>query len=583
MPKLATARGLLKSKSFWSAVLAFLGLLAAYLAIISNHLLAPEPEPLFALPNPNLRPGVPLVIAAENKQAEKTENLTVRILDIEYAGAARLIPGTDPLTWQLDVSRFRLEPEKKYQLELRFQGRHYGQRLLHFFVTERLDVSASVTPNSVRVDAVTLGDENYVDVELVFLGAEFEQRITPDFSAQSVLNPNHPDEVLIQYSYKFDVQLPTFSAEDERYDAPFLKIIARNQSGQTFSAQHPYAAVANSKGGLFLANAEEFRELLVNVTDAEFGSGKSFDIQLDPRKATNISRLDDGSPAIRLRVRLLDSGDRELAWESRMRPGIDRLSHVYRGEEKIASTFGSEHIDTNRVELDKVQYQVRQPINGEVFVSRAESVRGQPPAPTPLPETPILTGPTPPATSASSTSDSNTQSESSPGLNHHRLDGSQLPGRNKKIASDLFFSQVFWVDDTESFRLEFEECYQMIPGRLFGVLVFQGESLVWSDFVEGNTALSGGGCDDFAVLREMPLTNAPVQFSIVAGILGSADDPTSFRFEGPQDGFPPPRRVALIVLRNHARLQISVRANDHDIPPKALSQLVRRSVRHNSN
>lgn len=360
-------------KLFFGAGITLLVALIPYLW----NVFKPTP-PEFALINPIQRPDSAITIEGQNRAAAKKKNLTVEFDGLKFSNAAILQPNSEPPLWRF-VLQGRGIPDSllrdgRHAVRAGFAGEKLGEPMTVLFNTQAPLVSVEVKqPPGKPNERVLIGravsrlpspaDTLSVDIAFNSGGSKPVEMPVP------VKRVIEESTGRMYFEFETTVQgLPKISPKDPRYAEPFFALRITDAAGNRQYQEESYAqftAPGDKRFGATKADIE-FKRLPVEVPLK--GSGKldkSGNLKLTFRvtpRATALTQLANGQPAIILRVTSIAGNMRQLDWtnlpDSLRMP--QPVTTILRDEQQIGQSFTNQFTDEKAPSNREATYRVEQ-------------------------------------------------------------------------------------------------------------------------------------------------------------------------------------------------------------------------------
>lgn len=363
--------------AWWQLIVgAVVALLTVLIPLLWNSLKSAPPQ--FALANPILRPDSVVTIVAQNRAAERKENLNVQFDDLLFRRAGVLISPSYPQCWQFTLQGRGLPDsllrDGPHWIRAGFAGEALSESLLVYFNTQPPRVNAELRrPEGKSNERILIGSaasELPAPADTLKVEVIFHSESQPIKIPVPVKRVTDQSTGRTYFDFEIPVQgLPKISPHDPSYAAPFFGLRVTDQAGISYYQEESYAqfvAPGNQRfGATGLADIELKRlpmELPLKATGVPDKPGNvKLNIHFSP--ASQPQRiLANGEPAIFLKVTALAQNMRQLEWTNlpeRLRL-VQAPTVILRDEQQLAVTFDNTYVDQQAPTNHEPSYRVEQ-------------------------------------------------------------------------------------------------------------------------------------------------------------------------------------------------------------------------------
>ena len=371
------------SLSIISMFLGFLGYLIT--SLITSLQPQDKTWPAFIVEDSYLHPEQAIQIIADNKFAQRKDELHVRWDDLLLAKAA--IPDPDPeiFCWQFNI-RDQLLPKEAmrtgyHKLEIAFPGERFSKPIKIALNDELPIVETTIETLAGESDsrllkgraATHLQDPEEILSVDVWINSE-GQPISAPLPVERKMDKD--GRIYFQFGAAL-LGLPKISPDEPQYEGDFFAFKVTDQAGNTYYQKMSYAQFIAPGTQRFGSNRIADIEVLRHLEDVQKTHYVTFLVTPEPLREFA------GQPAIDLNVTVHGRQLNKLNWVSELEQQHEQRSPtiVFRDDRTVAFVIeGNSYVDDVSQLEAEVSYQVQQQDkDGQIYISNLVTISSKPP------------------------------------------------------------------------------------------------------------------------------------------------------------------------------------------------------------
>ena len=342
----------------------------------------PTEEPKFIIENSILRSDATLVIRADNKKANKKENLNIMFDGCSFPNKGISIPiQTFPhkiQKWHFTLKNYTtintLTKDGEHKIKVSFPGGKYSDEYKIIFISKPpiVKILKSHDHGQTKIKGKVTTElqlpKNILTVNITYFHEGKECKITEIPLTKKI----HPETGIVYYEFESILQgLPNLKPDDPRYSELFWQLEVTDQAENQYYHKQSYAKfMAPGNDQIGVGNIASIK--IEKITDDVSNQLRNI-VRIVPNQ-TLINKLPNGKQPIELSVKAVDKSAK-LNWKYNI-DNIEPITLIFKNDKKIGASASTEYIDYNSGNK-YAKYRVEQRSDNIIYSSAEKMIESE--------------------------------------------------------------------------------------------------------------------------------------------------------------------------------------------------------------